>query len=216
MKHIKLFENFNEEPDIYDALHIVITHLGEVKEVEIDPKWNDNSLIKLNRLEKRHHTEVRLCEEHLIAEGFFLYMPPNRVTGDFIIVGIGNSLEDYCINWLNNRFGDLKEIKQTLNISDNRIGPKTFYIDKNNKPLFYFYKSLEAIEGSLKTYYISSDEIYLFFKEILDPHQTPSAIDKMTKKWLEEKYEKRANSLFWMEYSSMKETFEKSCEKPIS
>ena len=220
MKYLKLFENFNEDPDMDDALQIVITHLGEVEEDEINPIWGKD-ILKLELRERPTETQIKECEEHLRGwnEGFFLHLgnwprdSEDNIDKKYpIIVGVGNSIEDYCINWLNNRFGDLKEIEQTLNIQV--IGPKTFYIDRNNQPLFYFYKSIESMDGSLKTYYISSDKIYLFFKAILDLSR--EFTDEITKKWLKDKYDLEANSLFWMNYLSMAETFEKSFDKHIS
>ena len=75
MKHIKLFENFNEEPDMYDALQIVITHLGEVDEDEINPIWGKD-ILKLELREKPTKDQIKSCEEHLRGwdEGFFLHL----------------------------------------------------------------------------------------------------------------------------------------------
>ena len=222
MKYLKLFENFNEDPDMDDALQIVITHLGEVDEDEINPIWGKD-ILKLELRERPTETQIKECEEHLRGwnEGFFLHLgtwpgdsEDNNDKKYPIIVGVGNSIEDYCINWLNNRFDDLIEIEQIISKFEKYIiGPKTFYIDRNNKPLFYFYKSIELIDGALSTYYISTDKIYLFFKGILD--LSAEFTDEITKRWLIDKYGLKANSLFWVNYLSMAETFEKSCEKPI-
>ena len=151
MKHIKLFENFNEEPYIEDAKWIVISHLGEVEEVDIDPKYKVNNLLKLNRLEKRHFSELEKCEKHLKEEGFFLALPPNRVVGDFIIVGIGESIKEWSIDWLNTNFINLKPIEK-----DDKI----FYVDLESKPLFYYKKNQESKN---EHYYISNSRIWSIF-----------------------------------------------------
>ena len=178
MKHIKLFEDFNEEPDIHDlnfyALQTVITHLGEVEKVDIDPKWNTNNLIKLNRLEKRDYTNVEQCEEHLNAQGFFLHIPPNRVPGDFIIVGVGESIKEWSINWLNLNFGNL-----TIEKDD-----KVYYVDNESKCFFYYYKKHQE---SKKGYYnINYYRIWSLFESNFGlAHKT---IEYLMTIWLRDTY----------------------------
>ena len=119
MKYIKLFENFNEEPDMYDALQIVITHLGEVEEVEIDSKWNAKDILRLELLEAPTHDQIKSCKKHLFPEdekeGFFLYMTGtdwSEVNKNVsVIVGVGSSFEEWVNNWLNDNFGNLKRIE---------------------------------------------------------------------------------------------------------
>lgn len=175
MKHIKLFENFNDETHIEDAKWIVISHLGEVEEVEIDPKYKVNNLLKLNRLEKRHFSELEKCKEHLKEEGFFLHLPP--VPGDFIIIGVGNSLEEWSINWLKTNLGNLKLIEK-----DDKI----YYVDLESKPLFMYYKDEES---KSTYYYISYDRIWSFFKSYLGIGY--EEIEDLLKVWLEEAYNLR-------------------------
>ena len=171
MKYIKLFEDFNEEPDMYDALQIVITHLGEVEKVDIDPKWNTNNLIKLNRKEERHHTEVEQCEGHLSAERFFLYIAPDIVPGDFIIVGVGESIEDWCINWLNDNYGNLN-----IEEKDGEI----YYIDKDRNVIIKYMKSNSGY------YYINFTKVWSFFVNVIN--MKSHEIKPFISKWLKDKY----------------------------
>ena len=110
MKYIKLFENFNEELDIYDAKLIVISHLGEVKEVKIDSKWNAKDILKLELLEEPTDDQIEDCEKHLFPEdeekGFFLHW----VMENKVVVGIGRSIEDYCISWLNSNYSGMEAV----------------------------------------------------------------------------------------------------------
>ena len=104
MKYIKLFENFNE-PDIQDAKWIVISHLGEVEKIEIDPKWNAKNLLSFELNEEPTKEQIDKCREHLNDEGFFL-----RIYSKFTIVGIGETLEECVTKWLDDNFGNLKRI----------------------------------------------------------------------------------------------------------
>ena len=67
MKYLKLFENFNEL-DIQDAKWIVISHLGEVEEIEIDPKWNAKNLFEFELQEIPTKEQIESCIEHLEQE----------------------------------------------------------------------------------------------------------------------------------------------------
>ena len=176
MKHNKLFENFNQETDMYDALHIVISHLGEVEEVEIDPKWNVKNLLKLNRLDgikEGNNIKVEKCRKHLEEEGFFLYEPPNRVPGDFILVGIGNSIKEYCINWLNENFSGMDVVPSKLhtNYMLYRYEPKS--------NILFYNKEKETV-------YIHRALIWSFFENILCIDY--NTIGEITMEWLSETY----------------------------
>jgi hypothetical protein len=102
MKHLKLFENFNNI-DIDDAKWIVISHLGEVE--EIDPKWNAENFLKLELSEEPTKEQILSCEGHLKEEGFFLF-----IDKDMCIIGVGNSIKEACINWLDENYGDLEKV----------------------------------------------------------------------------------------------------------
>ena len=79
------------------------------------------------------------------------------------------------LKWLNKGFGDL-----TLVVK----GDITFYVDKDRKPLFYYYRDLK--NGYVN---INYDRIWVFFESIfgLNALQTKEIL----KVWLEETYNLR-------------------------
>lgn len=113
MKYIKLFENFNNDT-LEDAKWIVISHLGEVEDVEIDSKWNAKDILRLELLEAPTENQIKICEEHLKEEGFFLSMTGtdwSEVNKNVsVIVGVGSSLEDGVTKWLDDNFSNLKRV----------------------------------------------------------------------------------------------------------
>ena len=79
------------------------------------------------------------------------------------------------LKWLNKEFGDL-----TLAV----VGDRTYYVDKNRKPLFMYYQ--DSKNGNV---YINYDRIWVFFESIFglkDP-QTQEIVSI----WLEETYNLR-------------------------
>ena len=83
--------------------------------------------------------------------------------------------QELILKWLNKKFGDL-----TPAIVDD----KTFYVDKGQKPLFYYYQ-----DSKNRNVYISYSRIGIFFKSIfgLNVPQT----QKILKVWLGETYNLR-------------------------
>ena len=83
--------------------------------------------------------------------------------------------QELALKWLNKGFGNL-----TLAV----VGDKTFYVDENRKPLFYYYQ--DSKNGYV---YINYDKIWIFFESIfgLNTLQTK----EMLKVWLEETYNLR-------------------------
>ena len=79
------------------------------------------------------------------------------------------------LKWLNKEFGDLTPAV---------VGDKTFYVDKDRKPLFFYYQNEK--NGYV---YISYDKIWVFFESIfgLNTLQTKEIL----KVWLEETYNLR-------------------------
>ena len=182
MKYLKLFENFNEEPNIEDAKWIVISHLGEVEEVEIEPKWNAKGLIKFELQEKPSEEQIKKCTEHLKTEDFFFIINDIDNLSWFesieaqlnlkdrqCIVGIGK-IEEYAFNWLNNNFSDLKRVEKY-----NRF----YYTDQEGKPVFCYYPNDERCE-------IDFRRIWIFIKYylLIDSKQTKEIISE----WLEKIY----------------------------
>jgi hypothetical protein len=83
--------------------------------------------------------------------------------------------QELVLKWLNKGFGDLTKV-----VKDDR----TFYVDKDRKPLFMYYQ--DSKNGNV---YISYAKIWVFFEDIFglkDP-QT----QEILKIWLEETYNLR-------------------------
>ena len=79
------------------------------------------------------------------------------------------------LKWLNKEFGDLTPAVK---------GRKTYYVDKDRKPLFFYYQDLK--NGYV---YINYDRIWVFFESIfgLNTLQTK----EIMKVWLDETYNLR-------------------------
>lgn len=114
MKYIKLFENFNEEIDIYDAKYIVISHLGEIMHDEDNHKCGNEKDILIFSIGNPTEDQIQSCAEHLKEEGFFLFITGKGWDASddetSILVGVGNSFDEWINNWLNRNFGNLKRI----------------------------------------------------------------------------------------------------------
>ena len=84
-----------------------------------------------------------------------------------------SSRDRLALNWLNKEFGDLTEV-----VRDDR----TFYVDKDGLPLFYY--NQDSKDGYV---HINYDRIWVFFESIfgMDDLQTKK---KILKVWLEETY----------------------------
>lgn len=183
MKYIKLFEYFSEEPDMYDALQIVMSHLGQVREIKIDSSWNAKNILKLEILENPTEDKIKSCKKHLASKdegyNFFLYIP-NLVFNDFIIVGLGNSIEEYFVEWLNENFGDLEPITKEN---------KTYYVDKDNLAAFYY-----PNDEKYRTFF-TNDKIISFFSLISG--MTIGKLQEITKNWIEDRFKLSAKFLIF-------------------
>ena len=90
--------------------------------------------------------------------------------------------EKSALKWLNKKFGDLTPV-----VVDNR----TYYIDEDRKPLFYYHQ-----DSKYKDIYINYERIWSFFNSIfgLNTLQT----QEILKVWLEETYNlKGVTPPFW-------------------
>lgn len=182
MKYIKLFENFNEELDIYDAKYIVISHLGEIMHDEDNHKCdNEKDILIFSVIGEPTEYQIQSCAEHLKEEGFFLFITGKGWDASddeiSILVGVGNSFDEWINNWLNRNFGNLKRIDcgneafytedHSLKEIDNVNIPKSviFFIDISNNRYGWtkinWNKLWRFLEHSL---FLSRDQI----KEILE------------------------------------------------
>jgi hypothetical protein len=79
------------------------------------------------------------------------------------------------LKWLNKEFGDLTPLVR---------GNKTFYVDKDQIPLFYYYQ-----DENNEYVYVNYDKIWVFFESIFGLNYLQ--IQEIVKVWLEETYNLR-------------------------
>ena len=183
MKYLKLFENFNE-PDIEDAKWIIIRYLGEVETIEIDPKWNAKNLLSFVLLEKPTRDEIINCREHLKDEGFFLHIPENNIDSKFIIVGIGETLEEYLTKWLDDNFGNLKKINYgtTAFFTEDHSLTKIDVTDIPRSVIFY----TDPVSLSYTFTKVNWEKLWQFLDH--DLFLNRDQIREILKKWIEKTY----------------------------
>jgi hypothetical protein len=83
-----------------------------------------------------------------------------------------NKRDRLALNWLNNKFGNLTKV---VNYD------RTFYVNKDKKPLFYYYQ-----DDKNKFVFIDYTRIWIFFESIFDMEY--EQIQDILKIWLEETY----------------------------
>ena len=86
-----------------------------------------------------------------------------------------SSRDRVVLKWLNKEFGNLTKIVK---------GDMTFYVDKDRKPLFYYYQ--DEKNGYV---YINYSRIWVFFESIFGLKDSQS--QKILRVWLEETYNLR-------------------------
>ena len=86
-----------------------------------------------------------------------------------------SSRDRLVLKWLNKGFGDLTSV-----VKDDR----TYYVDKNRKPLFYYYHNEK--NGYV---YINHERIWVFFEDIFGLKNPQT--QRILKVWLEETYNLR-------------------------
>ena len=182
MKYIKLFENFDYEDMLEEAKYILIAHLGEVEEVDlknvivpnVNPHMSDELISKVRvykLLDSPNVKDLKSCEAHLKedTEGLFCNINLDWYNGKVAVIGIGKSVEDFCLDWLRERF-------ENANKYTNK--GQTFYLDKNNDggvSILHYYED----DVQDKSCYISYNKIWGFLKDTLALEDS---------KWLLEKF----------------------------
>lgn len=195
MKYIKLFENFNEELDIYDAKYIVISHLGEIMHDEDNHKCdNEKDILIFSVIGEPTEDQIQSCAEHLKEEGFFLFVTGKGWDASddetSILVGVGNSFDEWINNWLNRNFGNLKRIE---------CGNEAFYtedhslkeIDNVNIPksVIFFTDIREDRTGTNQQYgwtKINWNKLWRFLDHSL--FLSRDQIKEILKNWIEKTY----------------------------
>jgi hypothetical protein len=86
-----------------------------------------------------------------------------------------SSRDRLVLKWLNREFGDLTPVVK---------GNRTFYVDKDRKPLFFYYQNEK--NGSV---YINYERIWVFFESIFGLKRPQT--QEILKVWLEEIYNLR-------------------------
>jgi hypothetical protein len=197
MKWIKLFEEFDADM-LEDAKHIMISHLGELEEVDfiggdLQVEMSDRlrERIRVYRLlESPNVKDLKACEEHLMdeTEGVFWNVSLDWYRGQVAIVGIGESIEEFLGEWLLERFSGLRKHENSVNPSAiSRTHSQVFYLDKNGTGVFYHYLTNDKIDnpafaGIYSTAHISFQKIWGFFQTVLCLED--SQIKQIIKDWL--------------------------------
>jgi hypothetical protein len=91
-----------------------------------------------------------------------------------------SSRDRLVLKWLNKGFGDLTPV-----VKDD----KTFYVDKDRKPLFFYYQ--DSKNGYV---YVNYERIWVFFESIFGLNYSDS--QEIVKVWLEETYNLRGVTPF--------------------
>jgi hypothetical protein len=177
MKWLKLFENFqlddyDNKMDLEDAKWIVITHLGEINELELPNEYESTPIKDVIYLEVSNPTNenIKKCESHLSAEGFFIFVNNNK-----FIVGFGDK-SSFILNWLTTNFG-----KNKLKII--KVGNRVHYSDENGNQLLSHTKFLDRDDTKE---IIISDIIWEFFIKLL--HMKINEIEPILNGWLEKEW----------------------------
>ena len=183
MKWIKLFEEFDSDM-LEDAKHIMISHLGEMEEIDfiggdLQVEMSDSlrERIRVYRLlESPNVKDLKACEEHLKdeTEGVFWNVNLDWYRGKIAVVGIGRSIEEFLGEWLRERFSASTCFFRELTLERNQV----FYYDKNGSGVFYYYEE----DSQDKSAHVSFQKIWGFFQMVLGLED--SQIKKIVKDWL--------------------------------
>ena len=206
MKYIKLFENFDSNEDylmLKDVEQILITHLGNIKEVDlkniedddddVNPHMSDELISKVRVYKLLDSPNVRdnlkpfeaHLEEYLeeVSNRIFCNVNLDWYTGKICVIGIGKSVEDFCLDWLKERFEGAEKYVNEEN--------QVFYYDKDKNgvsnydggiSILYYYEN----DGQDKYCYINQGKIWRFLRGTLglEDYQIRSILSK----WLIEKF----------------------------
>ena len=196
MKWIKLFEEFDSDM-LEDAKHIMISHLGEMEEIDfiggdLQVEMSDRlrERIRVYRLlESPNVKDLKACEEHLKdeTEGVFWNVNLDWYSGKIAVVGIGRSIEEFLGEWLRERFTGLKKF-----VATGTSLKKVFYREDNGGPaVFYYYEN----DGQDKYVHVSFQMIWGFFKTILCLED--KQIRKIVHDWILEEFDLDLEPKMW-------------------
>ena len=206
MKYIKLFENFDSNDMLEDAKWILISHLGEIKEIDIrgvdanivDPMMSNELISRIRVFEllgSPNVKDLKACEAHLEAEteGIFWNVNLDWYRNRVCVVGIGESIEEFCLEWLRERF---ENAERYFNEKQNQL----FYLDRDKDG-----KSIHTGGATLLLYkldgfdskycYINQQKIWSFLTDKLGLED--SQVRSILSKWLIEKFDITAEPKKW-------------------
>ena len=206
MKYIKLFENFDSNDMLEDAKWILISHLGEIKEIDIrnvnanivDPMMSDDLINRIRVFEllgSPNVKDLKGFEAHLEAEteGIFWNVNLDWYRNRVCVVGIGESIEEFCLEWLRERF---ENAERYFNEKQNQL----FYLDrdKDGKSIHTGGETLllYKLDGFDSKYcYINQQKIWSFLTVKLGLED--SKVRSILSKWLIEKFGITAEPKKW-------------------
>ncbi len=172
MKYLKPYRIFESaEHDLEDAKHILISHLGEVEEVDfiggdLQVQMSDRlkDRIRVYRLlESPNVRDLAACEDHLAAEteGVFWNVNLDWYSGKVAVIGIGESIESFLGEWLGERFSGLeKHVRDLKNVGERS---QVFYMEENGSSVFYHYED----DRQDRSAHVSFHKIWGFFEMVL-------------------------------------------------
>lgn len=190
MKWIKLFENFDNDA-LEDAKHIIISHLGEIEEVDFAggefpiamPDRLKERIRVYRLLESPNVRDLSGCEEHLEqeTEGVFWNVNLDWYSGKTAVIGLGDSIESFLLEWLKERFCEAQKKVERAHAFVASPKEITYYREKNGSAVFYYYEGDEE-----KIAYVAYDKIWSFFKSTLGLEDRQ--IRNILRNWLLQEY----------------------------
>lgn len=186
-----MFEDFSSDA-LEDAKYILISHLGELSEVDfiggdlqVEMSESLKERIRVYTLQGSPNVrDLRACEEHLREETEGVFWNVNldwySAGGKVAIIGIGGSVEEFLGEWLRERFSGMKRHVRDLE----KVGERNqiFYLDKNGSGVLYYYEN----DRQDKSVYVSFQKIWGFFQTILCLED--SQIRKILHSWILEEF----------------------------
>jgi hypothetical protein len=173
MKYLKLFENFNNniEDDLEDIKWILV-------ELDDNPKLLRNELdgkLLIYEIDSNYNKEdldtaiARLADigYEILVNTFFGF---SIIKSDYFK---DKSIKGVALQWLNEKFGNLKKVDDNLTIN---------YVDDNGETIIRFYKQRDKDDN----YLINKDLVWSIFNQgfVLNYNNTQEIISV----WLEETY----------------------------
>ena len=152
MKYIKLFENFSDLEDVLEDIKWILVELDDNPEL-LRNELNGNLLFY--KVDPDYTVEEnRIVEFRLNDLGYEILTYPEE--DEIVIIKSDyfkdKTIEGVCLQWLNEKFGNLKEV------DDNRA---INYVDDNGNKIIRFYKQRDKGDN----YLINQDLVWSLFNK---------------------------------------------------